>query len=229
MGDQTMVGEAGSGGALVCLHGLGRAASDWDGVRSGLEAFGPVRCPRLPRAERDALLAAGAAAGDGAILVGHSMGALIALRLAADPRRRVRAVVLTGCFFPPARNGRSTIASVADYGAHRVAFARAAARARPGRGSRRGTAGALGSLIRLAVRPAAFDALTRAIVAPTIVLHARDDHHVPLNFALAAAARRPEWALHVFDSGGHHVHVDRPGEWLEPVTRWLRAGDYRDA
>jgi pimeloyl-ACP methyl ester carboxylesterase len=208
---------------VVCLHGLGRAASDWEAVRPGLEAFGPVRCPTLPRAGDDALAAAGAATGEGAILVGHSMGALIALRLAADPRRRVRAVVLTGCFFPPARNGRSTAASVADYAAHRVAYVRAAARQRGrGQGSRRGTAGALGSLIRLAIRPAAFDSLTRAIEAPVIVLHARDDHHVPLDFALGAAARRPAWALHVFEAGGHHVHVDRPAEWLEPVTTWLR-------
>ena len=208
--------------SVVCLHGLGRAASDWDGVRPGLEAFGPVRCPALPRGEQDAIAAAGAAAGEGAILVGHSMGALIALRLAADPRRRIRAVALTGCFFPPARNGRSTAASVADYAAHRVAFARTAARRGSSPGSRRGTAGALGSLIRLAVRPAAFDALTRAVAAPVIVLHAQDDHHVPLNFALAAAARHPDWALHVFERGGHHVHVDRPAEWLEPVTTWLR-------
>ena len=119
---------------VVCLHGLGRAPSDWDGVRAGLEAFGSVRCPALPRRHADAMAAASAATEPGAIVVGHSMGALIALRLAADPRRSVRALVLTGCFFPPARNGRSTTASVADYAAHRVAFARAAmavVRARP--------------------------------------------------------------------------------------------------
>ncbi len=131
--------------------------------------------------------------------------------------------MLTGCFFPPARNERSTTASVADYAAHRVAFARAAARRRSGEGSRRGTAWPLAWLIRLAARPATFDAVTRAITVPVIVLHARDDHHVPLDFALAAVARRPDWALHVFERGGHQLHVHRPGEWLEPVTRWLRA------
>ncbi len=188
-----------------------------------LETFGPVCCPVLSRVGANAMATADAATGHETILVGHSMGALIALRLAADPRRSVRALVLTGGFFPPARNERSATASVADYAAHRAAFARAAARRRSGRGSRRGTAGALASLIRLAARPAAFDAVTRAVTAPVIVLHARDDHHVPLDFALAAAARRPDWALHVFESGGHHLHVERPQQWLEPVATWLRS------
>lgn len=208
---------------MVCLHGLGRAASDWDGVRPRLEDVGRVVCPTLPRAHRDALLVASAATGDGAIVVGHSMGAVLALRLAADRSRTVRAVVLTGCFFPPARNGRGAVASVADYAAHRVAFLRAASRRRLRQDSRRGSTEALVSLIGLGARRGAFDALASAVTAPVIVLHTRDDHHVPVNFALAAVTRRPGWALHVFEHGGHFMHVHRPGEWLEPAMTWLRA------
>ncbi len=211
-------------GGVLCLHGLGRAASDWDGVRAGLAAFGVVCAPELSRANADAEAAARAAAEPGAVLVGHSMGALLALRLAADPALVPRAVVLTGGFFPPARNGRGAPATVADYARHRVAFVREALGRPREAGPRRGTAGALGSLVRLAARPAAFEALTSAVTAPVLVIHARDDHHVPVDFALAA--RRPSWDLHVFEHGGHHLHADRPGEWLEVVGPWL--GRVRD-
>jgi pimeloyl-ACP methyl ester carboxylesterase len=169
------------------------------------------------------MAAARAALADGSVVVGHSMGAVIALRLAAEPGRSVRAVVLSGCFFPPARNGRTVPASVADYARHRIAFV-AEARRRPATGGpRRGTAGALGSLVRLALRPAGFDALAGAVRAPVLVVHARDDHHVPVDFARAAAARRPAWTLRVLDRGGHHAHVDDPAAWLSAVVPWLRA------
>ena len=99
-------------------------------MRPALGAFGPVRCPDLPRERAGALAAARAAvAGPAPVaLVGHSMGAVIALRVAAERSDHVRAVVLGGCFFPPARNGRSLPASVAGYGRHRVAFLREARR-----------------------------------------------------------------------------------------------------
>jgi pimeloyl-ACP methyl ester carboxylesterase len=177
-------------GPVVCLHGLGRAPSDWDGVRPALAALGPVRAPDLPRARPDALLRARAAADSDAILVGHSMGAVLALRIAAEPGRTIRAVVLSGCFFPPARNGRGVVASLADYGRHRIAFVgelRGRPRVADAPGERRGTAGALRSLTSLAARPAGFDALAGAVRAPVLVVHARDDHHVPVDFALAAA------------------------------------------
>jgi pimeloyl-ACP methyl ester carboxylesterase len=213
-------------GPVVCLHGLGRAPSDWDGVRPALAAFGPVRAPDLPRARPDALLRSRAAADSDAILVGHSMGAVLALRIAAEPGRTIRAVVLSGCFFPPARNGRGVVASLADYGRHRIAFVgelRGRPRVADAPGERRGTAGALRSLMSLAARPAGFEALAGAVRAPVLVVHARDDHHVPVDFALAAAARRPAWALRVLDRGGHHAHVADPAAWQAAVVPWLEA------
>jgi hypothetical protein len=51
--------------------------------------------------------------------------------------------------------------------------------------------------------------------SPVLVIHARDDHHVPLDFALAAVARHPDWAITVLDRGGHHAHVTESGLWLE--------------
>ncbi len=98
----------------MCLHGLGRSPADWTGVRSGLEAFGEIRVPALPRNPSDALKRAANAVEPGAIVVGHSIGGVLALRLAGEASRPLRAVVLTGCFFAPARNGRSLGASAGD-------------------------------------------------------------------------------------------------------------------
>lgn len=39
--------------SVLCLHGLGRSAEDWDAVRPGLERFGTVAAPALPRATVD--------------------------------------------------------------------------------------------------------------------------------------------------------------------------------
>lgn len=218
-----------SRGPVVCLHGLGRSASDWTAVRPALEAFGPVRSPDLPRERAGALAAARAAVAgpDPVALVGHSMGAVIALRIAAERPDRVRAVVLGGCFFPPARNGRSLPASVAGYGRHRVAFLREARRGDAPAGAarsdgRRGTGGSLRSLVGFAVRPARFDALARAVRAPVLVVHAADDHHVPVDFALAAAARHPDWTVRVLAGGGHHAQLTTPEAWVAAVAPWLR-------
>src|SRR5262249_44708478 len=54
-----------------------------------------------------------------------------------------------------------------------------------------------------------------------LVVHARDDHHVPVDYAIAAAHRHPGWTLEVLDHGGHHAHISAPEAWSAPVTRWL--------
>ena len=196
--------------SVVLLHGLGRGPEDWDGVREPLGRFGDVVAPRLPRDPGRALGIAAGAMEDGAIVVGHSMGGVLALRLGARP---LRALVLTGCFFPPARNGRSLGASVRDYAAHRVAFVRGARRRRGAESSAR----ALASLVRDAARPGGFG---RGVAAPVLVVHARDDHHVPVDFA-EAAARSRRWDLRVLPRGGHHAHVDAPDAWVAAVVPWL--------
>ncbi len=75
-------------------------------------------------------------------------------------------------------------------------------------------------MIGLAVRR---EELGDPVLSPVLVVHARDDHHVPLDFALAAAARHPAWGVRVLDEGGHHAHVARPKEWLDAVSPWLAA------
>ncbi len=217
--------------SVVCLHGLDRTPSDWDGVRAGLEPFGLVRTPHLPGRPADALARADSAIRAGDIVVAHSLGGVVALRLARDKPRPLRALVLTGCFFPPARNGRSLTRTAGDYAAHRVAFVRSIDLRRRDRADRPGgSVGALASLIRLAARPGDFGATLAAVAAPVLVVHAEDDHHVPVAFALAAAARQPGWSIEILDHGGHNAHVDRPQAWLDAVTPWLQEiGDPRRA
>lgn len=195
-------------------------------MRPGLEAFGEVEAPALPGDAGEALQVAAAAARPGTILVGHSLGGVVAMRLAARPQLAPRALVLSGCFFPPARNGRGTAASVGDYLGHRLAYLRELRAARgalqPARGDRAGALGSLAGLARLGLRRGEFDAVAAAVSAPVLVVHAADDHHVPVDFALAAASRYEGWSLSVLAGGGHHAHVTAPQLWLVDVAAWLR-------
>lgn len=206
---------------MVCLHGLGRGPSDWDAVRGPLEPYGRVSAPALPRHPDRAFAAAARAIQPGAVVVGHSMGGIIALRVAAETSRPLRSIVLTGCAFPVARNGRSRRATAADYAAHRLAFVRSI-RSRPrGAGPRTGTLAGLAAVARVLGRPGRFDTMFGSITAPVLIVHARDDHHVPVDFAIAAAAHHPGWDIRVLESGGHHAHFRAPGEWLAAVEPWL--------
>jgi probable HAF family extracellular repeat protein len=83
---------------LVCLHGLGRGPADWDAVRGRLEIHGPVRTPALPRDADAALAAARAAIAPGTVVIGHSIGGIVALRI-ARAAAGIRGVVLMGCPF----------------------------------------------------------------------------------------------------------------------------------
>lgn len=214
---------------VVCLHGLGRTPHDWDGVRPALAEFGEVLTPRIPDQPADALQIIDAAITPGSIVIGHSMGGVLAMRLAATRPRQLGGVVLTGCFFAPARNGRSTAATIADYGAHRLAFIKEARRQRapsaPG-----GSVRPLVSLMRQTLLPTDLESALTRVTRSVLVVHANDDHHVPIDFAIAAARRHSAWDLRTFADGGHHAHVTRPELWSETVGRWLSAtGDRTDS
>jgi pimeloyl-ACP methyl ester carboxylesterase len=157
----------------------------------------------------------------GSVVIGHSMGAVMAMRLLTRRPRPVCAAVLTGCFFPPARNGRSSAEAILDYGAHRVAFL---ANSRTQRDQRTGPNAIrpLASLLRQVLRTDTVEesGLDRAAGA-VLIVHARDDHHVPINFAVAAAHRHPNWETRLLNEGGHHAHISRPTIWTDTVCPWL--------
>jgi fermentation-respiration switch protein FrsA (DUF1100 family) len=162
------------------------------------------------------------------------MGGVLALRLAQARTRPLRALIVTGCFFPPARNRRALTTAVADYAAHRLAFARDAIGGRGDRTPSDGSARALGSLMRQIATPRSSEAMLSSVAEPVLVVHARDDHHVPVDYALAAARGRPGWTVRILERGGHHAHLhcrsrgwtrSRPGSPPRPSAMSLRIGD----
>jgi pimeloyl-ACP methyl ester carboxylesterase len=191
----------------VCLHRLGGSAAEWAEPARELRAHGRI---------------ATAMPGSGSVvLLGHSFGAVQALTIAAARLERIRAVVLTGCFFPPARGGLTLAATVLDYGRHRVLYVRdLAARRRAPRPTPMG-ARRLASLAWLGVRPRAFHRLADGVRCPVLVVHGDRDHVVPVGFARAAAAAHPAWTLREMHDGGHFVHRDRAPEWSTIVGGWL--------
>jgi pimeloyl-ACP methyl ester carboxylesterase len=206
---------------LVCLHGLGRSPSDWNGVRGSLAELGEVVTPELPRDVKRAQRIAAASTPDGAIVVGHSLGAIIALVMAAERGTAIRGVVASSPFFPPALNGRSVPAALSDYLSHRVAFLRER-RGNQVVAPRTGGVRGLGYLVRTAAHRSEFRAKTAAVTSAVLIVHAADDHYVPLDFVLAAVGAHPAWQSVVLSAGGHYPHVSDPAEWLAAVDPWLR-------
>jgi pimeloyl-ACP methyl ester carboxylesterase len=205
---------------LLCLHGLGRGPSDWDAVRDRLEAHGTVVAPALPPRSSEALEVARRAVTPGTVVVGHSMGGIVALHIARTTLPPVTGVILTGCPFPVARNGRTRLATTLGYAGHRLAFVRSLGdRPRVDAPRRRSPAG-LGGVARVLARPGRFHALFGGIGVPVLVVHAVDDHHVPVDFALAAAARNG-WEVRLLEAGGHHAHIRAPDAWWAAVEPWL--------
>lgn len=206
---------------VICLHGLGRTPDDWNAARERLGEFGEVVTPAVPLVPAAALELLDPLITDEAIVIGHSMGAVLAMQVIERRPRPLRAAVLAGAFFAPARNGRSAGATVLDYGAHRIAFIRDAIRDRAQRP--RTPVRPLSTLARLALSPGDLEPALDRSASSVLVVHASDDHHVPVSFALAAARRHPNWDVRVLDRGGHHAHVSQPAAWSDAVTWWLGA------
>src|SRR5215831_2266173 len=100
--------EAGAGPAVLLLHGLGGAASNWVSIAPALAARCGVLVPELPGHGGSTALPAPVLTLDPyadrvaallrtpALVVGHSLGGVVALRLALRHPQLVRGVVLAG-------------------------------------------------------------------------------------------------------------------------------------
>src|SRR5262245_14054220 len=107
-GARLRVYEAGEGPSVALLHGLGGAASHWTAVAAALAETCRVLVPELPGHGASTALPApvptldayadriGAVLDAPAVLVGHSLGGVVALRLALRRPQLVRGVVLAG-------------------------------------------------------------------------------------------------------------------------------------
>jgi pimeloyl-ACP methyl ester carboxylesterase len=208
--------------SILCLHGIGRSSVDWADVTGELGQLGEVSTPSLPARSDRALDVAAQLTTPETVVIGHSGGGLLALRLAGDRGLALRGLVLTSSFFPPALNGRSVETAVGDYLRHRVAFVRDSRSRRTDPGERSAGAAGLASLASTAIRPRTFRRWADELSVPVLVVHARDDHYVPVDFAIAACSGRPGWTLNLLETGGHYPHRDTPSAWLESVGPWLR-------
>ncbi len=115
---------AGTGDLVVLIHGLGGTSNTWSAMLGAFDGYRCVR-PDLPGSGRSRLdgpvSVAGfvasvrrliAAVGDATDvhLVGHSMGCIVALQLAAADPRRVRSLTLFGPLLAPPDPARDAIA-----------------------------------------------------------------------------------------------------------------------
>jgi 3-oxoadipate enol-lactonase len=250
--------EGGTGATIVLLHGFGGAASNWTLVAPELADRAHVIVPDLPGhggssalpappetldpfAERVAHLLA-----EPAVVVGHSLGGVLALRLAVRRPELVRGLVLAGCagISSATRSAERalTLVSLVKPGKHvsrwRRPIARSAALRRLAFGSisvadpralspRAANGFLAGSGLYTDVRSAG-DALVRSdprldlerVLCPSLVLHGTRDAQVPLRDAFEYA-RRLRAPLRTVADCGHLVIGERPQAVLNAISDWI--------
>jgi glycerol-3-phosphate dehydrogenase len=269
----------GAGPPMVLVHGLGGSWENWLAVGGLLAQHARVLAPdlpgfgRTPPAGRAITVTAiqrslhgflRSVVGEPAILVGNSMGGLVAMMQAAREPASVAGLVLVAPAQPRVRGGRIELAVQLLFTLYAIPglnrwFLRT-------RAKRLGPEGLVAELLRLlctdgsrvpqAVRNAhvavvrerletmpwandAFLSATRsllaeilrrrryyrmidAVVAPTLLIHGRDDRLVPLAASRTLLERKPTWTLETFDDIGHVPQLESPARFADAVTGWLR-------
>jgi 3-oxoadipate enol-lactonase len=254
--------EGGTGDPIVLLHGFGGAASNWTLVAPELAERSCVIVPDLPGhggssalpappetldpfADRVAQLLA-----EPALVVGHSLGGVVALRLAVRRPELVRGLVLAGCagISSATRSAERalTLVSFVKPGKHVSRWRHAIARratlralafgsisvADPRALTPRSANGFLaGSGLYTDVQSAG-DALVRSdprldlarVRCPSFVLHGARDVQVPLRDAFEYA-RRLRAPLRTVADCGHLLIGERPHAVLDAISDWIRQLD----
>lgn len=255
--------------SIVCVHGLGATSAQWVPVAEQLRTWGTVVAVDLPgfgesplsgRAGLKRLARAVGAvvddqgAQDPVVLCGSSVGAAIAVRVAAERPERVRALVLGSGYLPPyfggwrapAVLGGLVASQVGNLGQGTVRALLASAlgpepseQANPTSALPAGTApsradhrwSTVRALASLALLSALFP-LARAVYdrprCPVLVLHGKEDPYVPVAWA-HHAARRYGYDLRVLPAVAHVVELGNPEWWLEDVGGWLVAQGLLDS
>ena len=247
--------EGGSGPSVALLHGFGGAASNWTLVAPPLAESCHVLVPELPGHGGSTALPAPVETLDPyadrvvslldgpTVLVGHSLGAVVALRLATRHPDLVRGLVLAGCAGISSGTRRSqqalTLVALVKPG-KRVARRRRVFARHPV--LKRIAFGFVGVADPLALDPLAAegflagsglhtdvrtagDALVRTdprgdlglVRCPSMVLHGARDAQVPLRDAFEYA-RRMSAPLRVIADCGHLLIGERP----RPVVAAIR-------
>ena len=209
--------------ALVCIHGLAGSSAWWNPVAAKLEEAGPVYPLDLPRRLHPSDLAGWVVQQmnrfpvDGPVdLVGHSLGALVALRVAAARPELVRRLVLIA---PPGITPRRSTVTfgwplIASLTRVRPSFlARLAMDA-----SRAGPA----NILRGARHVAAADARLEAgkVVAPTLLVWGASDLLVPSTSAGRWLEALADARLHVIPTASHVPMVEAPNELVTVISEF---------
>jgi len=203
---------------LICLHGLSGSSRWWARVVPRLERSGPVLPLDIPRALPpdeipDWLVGVIEEHGAPVDLAGHSLGALVSVRLAALRPDLVRRLVLIA---PPGIRSRRSVA-------YAWPLVRSVARSRPGFLVRL-TTDALRAGPRNLVRGgrhvarADVGADLASVTAPTLLLWGEHDRLVPFRDAAQWRERLPGARLVVLANARHVPMLEAPDELAEAIA-----------
>ena len=262
-GDNSGSGNVGGADAepVLFLHGFGGEGSHWAPLcreLGGIEAVA-VDLPGhgdnagtpldIPARQLDADLAdlaasIGAGQPGGIIVVGHSLGALVALRLAAVAPHRVRALVLLASGFPfrvhpelaaqlsrgepdPGfiagclrRPGDTGTLNLLTDGFRRMRPPEPPSAGGASAGGASAGGGSAGGVWGIGVGDAAVGDLSR-VRAPALVLVAGDDVVTSPRKGRALAAALPDAELVVLPGAGHYVHIEDAAVVGEHLRRYF--------
>jgi pimeloyl-ACP methyl ester carboxylesterase len=224
--------------AFVCLHGLADTLEIWDGVAPALDHRGTLvrfdqrghggsDAPAGPY-DREALARDCIAVLDRfgvgrAVLVGHSMGGVVALATALDFPERVERLVLVGTTSRVGEQVAGWYERIARAGEREGL--EGIRRAIGGDGSRRPLAGdALGiagvTRVLADLRADPLTPLLPGIACPALVLVGEKD---PMGTKASEELARGlgSASLEVVPGCGHWVHVDAPAAFVASLDAWL--------
>jgi len=268
----------GTGAAMVLVHGLGGAVENWLAVGPALAQRAHVVALDLPGFGRTPPAPDGvdvdvqqrlldrfidSVVGGPAIVVGNSMGGLVAMMEAARNPARVAGLVLVAPAQPRPRGARiywALLVALILYSipwlgpwlwrrrvkrrgpsglvedmlqvicvdpsrvpadvrvAHVTLVAERLARMP---WSDRAFATAARSIMRVLGRKAEWQAMVRAISAPTLIVQGDGDRLVSPLASRTLASARPDWRLEVLEGIGHVPQLEAPAPFVTIVERWL--------
>ncbi len=238
--------EAGQGPALLLLHGIGGSSKTWEeqyrafaGSHRVIGWDAPGFGGSDPAPEQTADCWADEAAGlldrlgiGTAVLLGHSMGGIIAPRVAARHSSRIVKLILSGTragfvgalgfeerqrefdTLTPEERGRARAAVMAAQGARPEVLARLAGIA--GEVSREAFAGGVAVLNGTDNR-----AILRTLGIPALVLCGMEDGIAPPERGEEIAALLPDVRMTCFEGAGHAAYVETPDEYNARLADFL--------
>lgn len=231
---------------LIFIHGSGDSGAVWApllGLLPGVEALafdlpghgarvvepGPERMSVRDYAE-DVYQTLTARGVDGGVVIGHSLGGAIALRLAVDHSDFARRIVLVGSgarlrvaplFLEEARaagpEGTLSLTEIAFAPGHEEQ-ARAFYTARPSTAPR--------MLYRDLAACDEFDMMSEVerITQPALLIVGEADRMTPPKYAEFLRQRLPQSELVVIPDAGHYVQIERPEAVAGALRAWLAMG-----